>query len=90
MAQFVRNLAEKAPALVNGERGVSQPARVAWRAGRPARARGEDCAAGGSWPGLKLGGGGCGGEGEDRFAVLFYPSAGLRLGFSLLSRGSEL
>ena len=32
MAQFVRNLAEKAPALVNGERGVSQPARVAGEA----------------------------------------------------------
>jgi hypothetical protein len=28
MAQFVRNLAEKAPALVNGERGVSLPRRA--------------------------------------------------------------
>ena len=32
MAQFVRNLAEKAPALVNGERG-RQPAGTGSRAG---------------------------------------------------------
>ena len=37
MAQFVRNLAEKAPVLINGERSVSLPERVNSMTGRPRR-----------------------------------------------------
>lgn len=75
MAQFVRNLAEKAPVLVNGERGV-KPADWGTRARgageRPARAWGEDAGCGHEGPAELLcvpPEGGLGTEG--RFAILF-------------------
>lgn len=84
MAQFVRNLAEKAPVLVNGECGVSVPEWVNSMTGRPRRPE-EDAGCGNPRGLRELGGDGLkvGGPGGRCAAPLASYSPGLQLGFSV-------
>ena len=56
MAQFVRNLAEKAPALVNGERGCGLPGREDLRGRRGRWYLEGPAGTGAGRPGLGVGG----------------------------------